>query len=202
MQDTQQTSRRPIAQWWVPGVRGLILVAAGVLALFYPTAALLGLAVYLGVALTVAGVLLLVQSIQQRPPMANWGLWLFAGLIEAVLGIILLANPLATAAAIPFTVGIWAIAAGIFYFAASFGLKSRNVASWWITMLGGVVGALAGWLVLANPFRGTLAISTLIGAALILTGVVSMLLSRYLAQIPAGRLLEFVPPEDRGERAA
>ena len=65
------------------------------------------------------------------------------GLLALALGILILARPLASAAALALVIAIWALVAGIAEIAH--GLDLRHVfSSWWVLLLGGLVSVAFG----------------------------------------------------------
>jgi uncharacterized membrane protein HdeD (DUF308 family) len=92
---------------------GLLSIAAGIAIIVWPTPGLVAVAVFLGSWLIVVGTLTISGAFAVRKLMPEWWLWLIVGLLEIPLGVLALANPGATLAALITVAGIWAVAIGV-----------------------------------------------------------------------------------------
>jgi uncharacterized membrane protein HdeD (DUF308 family) len=102
---------------------GLLSIAAGVLIIAWPEPGLLAVAIILGAWLTVMGLVAVTGAFAARPVLPNWWLLLIVGLIEVPLGVLALANPGVTLAALITVAGIWAIAIGVMRVVLAFEVK-------------------------------------------------------------------------------
>jgi uncharacterized membrane protein HdeD (DUF308 family) len=102
---------------------GLLSIAAGVAIIVWPSPGLVAVAVFLGAWLIVTGTVTIVGAFSARRFLPYWGLWLIMGLCEVALGVLALADPGATLAAIITVAGIWAVAIGVMRVALSFEIK-------------------------------------------------------------------------------
>ena len=102
---------------------GALEVAVGIAFLVWSGPTLLVLAIFIGAWVVVTGIFDFVGGVANRPNTSLW--WLFAifGVIEVILGIILLNNPEGTLALIVLLVGIWSIVVGILQIVVSFEVK-------------------------------------------------------------------------------
>jgi uncharacterized membrane protein HdeD (DUF308 family) len=102
---------------------GLLSIAAGVAIVVWPSPGLLVLAVFLGAWLIVVGTLTVSGSLAARRLIPNWWLLLITGLLEIPLGVLALADPGSTLAALITVGGIWAVVVGVMRTIVSFELK-------------------------------------------------------------------------------
>jgi uncharacterized membrane protein HdeD (DUF308 family) len=102
---------------------GLLSIATGILIIVWPAPGLLAVAIILGAWLVVMGSIALSGSFAARSIIPDWWLLLLLGLAEVALGVLALANPGATLAAIITVGGIWAIAVGVMRIVLSFQVK-------------------------------------------------------------------------------
>ena len=102
---------------------GLLSIAAGVAIVAWPAPGLVAVAVFLGARLIVVGTLTISSSLAVRDLMPDWWLLLIMGLLEVPLGVLALADPGATLAALITVSGIWAVAIGVARVVFSFELK-------------------------------------------------------------------------------
>src|SRR4051794_29341929 len=104
-------------------VTGLLSIAAGVVIIAWPTPGLLALGIVLGAWLIVMGTIAIAGAFAARRIIPDWWLLLLLGLAEVPLGVLALANPGATLAAIITVGGIWAVAIGVMRIVLSFQVK-------------------------------------------------------------------------------
>ena len=104
-------------------VTGLLSIAAGAAIIVWPSPGLLALGIVLGAWLVVMGTIALSGSFAARRIIPDWWLVLLLGLSEVALGVLALANPGATLAAIVTVGGIWGVAVGVMRIVLSFQVK-------------------------------------------------------------------------------
>ena len=104
-------------------VGGLLSIGAGVAIIVWPAPGLLAVAIFLGAWLIVVGTMTISGSFAARKLIPNWWLLLITGLLEVPLGVLALADPGATLAALITVGGIWAVAVGVSRIVMSFELK-------------------------------------------------------------------------------
>ena len=114
----------------------------------------------------------------------NWRLLALAGAVVGLLGLVAIAFPLATGLAITYGVGAVLILAGVVHGVHAFTVHGWSGRLWQLVM--GVVGVIAGVIVLANPLLGLASLTLLVIAYLLVDGVTELLLSRRL-ESGAGR---------------
>jgi uncharacterized membrane protein HdeD (DUF308 family) len=102
---------------------GLLSMAAGVAIIVWPKPGLLAVAIFLGAWLIVSGTINIAGAFAARRILPNWWLLLILGLVEVPLGVLALADPGATLAALITVGGIWAVAVGVMRIVLAFELK-------------------------------------------------------------------------------
>ena len=93
-------------------VTGMLSVAVGIAIIAWPSPSLTVLAIFLGSWLIVTGTLAISGAFAARRLLDDWWLLLLLGLVEVPLGVLALANPGATLAALITVGGIWTVAIG------------------------------------------------------------------------------------------
>jgi uncharacterized membrane protein HdeD (DUF308 family) len=104
-------------------ITGLLSIATGVLIIVWPEPGLLAVAIVLGAWLIVSGTLAISGAFAAREFLPDWWLLLIIGLLEIPLGVLALANPGATLAALITVAGIWAITFGVMRVVLAFEVK-------------------------------------------------------------------------------
>ena len=104
-------------------VAGLLSIGAGVAIIVWPSPGLLAVAVFLGAWLIVMGTVTITAAFAARRILPYWWMGLLIGLLEIPLGVLALADPGATLAAIITVGGIWAVTVGVLRVVLSFEIK-------------------------------------------------------------------------------
>jgi uncharacterized membrane protein HdeD (DUF308 family) len=102
---------------------GLLSIAAGIAIIVWPEPGIVAVAIFLGAWLIVAGTLAISGAFAARPVLPYWWMLTILGLLEIALGVLALANPGATLAAIITVAGIWAVAIGVMRIVLAYEIK-------------------------------------------------------------------------------
>ena len=109
--------------WYMVLIKGIIMILLAILVLNHPGESLLGVAVYLGIGLLITGIIIIGLGIAERKVNQHWGWRTFEGVMDLVLGFIVIAHPVLTMSFIPFLIGFWAAMNGIFLIIDAFSGK-------------------------------------------------------------------------------
>jgi uncharacterized membrane protein HdeD (DUF308 family) len=160
------------ALWWMVLLRGVLAVLLGLVALFAPGIALLGLIVLFGVYAILDGITAVVAGVRAHSVLPHWG-WLVAqGVVSLLAGVIALVWPGATALTILVVIAVWAVVLGIAEIIGALGARRMGAADWGWSVAGGVLGILFGIALLVQPAAGILAFVWLLGAFAVMFGIV------------------------------
>lgn len=102
-------------------VLGILLVIGGIVVIVWPGVTFLAIAIVWGVTMLVGGIARAVAATTLRG--YGWGWLVVLGIVEAILGILMLAWPGVTAYVILFLIGIYSIVAGLIQIFLAFQLK-------------------------------------------------------------------------------
>lgn len=108
----------------------------------------------------------------------NWRLLGLVGLVVGLLGLVAIAFPVATSLSITYLFGVLFVLAGIVHGVHAFTVRGWSGRLWQLTM--GIVGVVAGAIVLVNPVVGLVSLTILLIAYLLVDGVAELWLSRRL----------------------
>jgi uncharacterized membrane protein HdeD (DUF308 family) len=155
--------------WWLGLVQGVALLVLGALCLSAPGATIVVLVQLTGLYWLITGILGLIGLISDR---SGW-LWkVFAGVIGILAGMAIVAHPLWSSILVPTTlvivIGIFGIVNGILVMVQSWGVRR------WSGVILGLVGALLGLVLVANPLIGAATLPFVLGVFAIAGGVMSI----------------------------
>jgi uncharacterized membrane protein HdeD (DUF308 family) len=103
---------------------------------------------------------------------------LIQGIAAVVIGVLLLANPSATLIGLAIFIGAFWLIGGIFDIIGAFTRRSGD-RHWWWSLIGGIIGIIAGLFLLSQPLAGAVVlpftIILLIGVAAIVSGIFNII---------------------------
>jgi len=112
--------------WWLVLLLGVISVAAGVIAIFYPGVTALALVIVIGVNAIFSGVLDIAMAIRLRKEIQGEWLLGLAGFLSVLFGIFAILLPGAGALALVWLISVYAIATGILFIILGFKLRASR----------------------------------------------------------------------------
>lgn len=147
---------------------GILMLLVGAYVWFNPVVSLVALSLYLGAALIVIGAGYIGSSLSVE---SGW--YMFVGLLDILIGIILVANIGVTAATLPVIFALWCMAVGAAQLVSAYHLGRSDMPWGWSLSLG-VLGLVFGFLILRYPGIGAVTISTLLGLYIVLYGLLEI----------------------------
>ena len=164
--------------WWRLLLRGILAIVFGVMAFAMPGMTLVSLAILYGVYALIDGALSIWFGVGSRA----WSL-VFFGLLGIAAGIFTLFLPWATAIALLYMIGAWAIVRGIFEIITAIQLR-HEIANEWALGLAGLVSVAVGLLFIVRPGAGALALAWLIGTYAVVAGILLVALAFKVRGLP------------------
>jgi uncharacterized membrane protein HdeD (DUF308 family) len=137
---------------------------------FSPVSGLLALSFLFGLIILLTGIAELLRSYRDHGP-GNRGWHLFIGLIDLLIGLILLSHLAASLVIIRFIVGFYFLFRGISLL--SFSRVGRR--SWWV-VIGGLLVVIVAVLVMVNPLFGNATLLIWLELAFFVTGLLNVML--------------------------
>ncbi len=163
---------------WALLARGVLAVVLGVAALLWPKATVALLIRLVGVYVLFDGAVTLLGAFRAR----ELGVYLAPGLVSVVIGLVLLLWPDATGRLMLVIVGLWALIQGgmLFWAARGSDVDDPERGS---AMTIGALTAVVGLVLAIWPGTGVVAISWVIGIAVLVIGSLLIYLSRRLKNV-------------------
>ncbi|KHJ74102.1 MULTISPECIES: HdeD family acid-resistance protein [Rhodococcus] len=161
--------------WWVVLLRGILAVLFGVVALVWPGITVWALVVVFAAYAIIDGIVLVVQSVRDKPE--GWGWWLAMGIVSVLAGLVALFWPGITALALLYVIAFYAILFGITGIVGGIRFRKVPESGWVWSVLAGVVAVLFGIVLLIFPGEGILSLIVLLGIYAILFGVLLVILA-------------------------
>jgi len=156
--------------WWIIALRGFIGIGLGLVAIFYPLATMLSLVVVFGIYLVIDGTFALFAASAIRGPSKARSWLISEGLVNLVIGSIILAWPGLTLLTLVFLTAGWAVLTGFFLIIAGF-TGQRDRADWWF-ILGGLVSLFYGIMLTIAPVLGAVVMTWWLGVYALAFGLI------------------------------
>ena len=173
--------------WWVLLVRGILLIALGIMMVTWPQATVLVILVLFAAYLIVDGVMALAEGFTERREGRPSGWFFTQGVLAIIAGIVVLVWPSATATVVVWVIAFWAILAGITGIVGGLAQRKLPDSGWGWFLAWGVLALVFGIVLLFNPTAGILTVLWLVAIWAICAGVVLAIASFFVRN--AGRTL-------------
>ncbi|HEX3750554.1 MAG TPA: HdeD family acid-resistance protein [Streptosporangiaceae bacterium] len=168
--DARDRMTRVGGAWWWPALFGVISIVAGVLALAWPGPTLLVLAVLFGIELIVWGIYRLVGAVTFGDESGGARvLWAIMGVLSLLIGFYSLRHIVITLLSLGLLLGVFWLVDGVSLVVSS--LEHRRMPSRGLSLLSGILGIIAGLILLFWPAISLLTLAVLAGVWLIVAGV-------------------------------
>ena len=155
--------------WWTFILRGVVAILFGLVCLFYPPVAILGLATLFGFWLIVDGIAGLTGAWGARAH-RSWWISLLEGLAGLVAGILAILWPVITALVLTLLVGAWAIVTGAMEVWMAIRLR-EHIRGELFMIIAGLISIAFGLYVIIFPGAGILSVLWLIAVFAIFFGL-------------------------------
>lgn len=155
--------------WWTFILRGVVAILFGLVCLFYPPVAILGLATLFGFWLIVDGIAGLTGAWGARAH-RSWWISLLEGLAGLVAGILAILWPVITALVLTLLVGAWAIVTGAMEVWMAIRLR-EHIRGEIFMIIAGLISIAFGLYVIIFPGAGILSVLWLIAVFAIFFGL-------------------------------
>jgi uncharacterized membrane protein HdeD (DUF308 family) len=103
----------------------------------------------------------------------HWGLFLFEGIVLVILGVLAVLAPVIASVAATIFFGWILLFSGIVGLVTTF--RARQAPGFWWSLLSGILGIVAGGLLLFRPLLGTLSLTAVLIAFLFVEGIFTLM---------------------------
>ncbi len=174
--ETKQAKPIRAKYWWVTLLVGIIAVICGIWVFSHPVASYYTLAIYFAVMLFVLGINEIVNAVDHRKT-RNWGWGLAMGILDVVIGFILILNIHLSAVMLPYVLGFLLMFWGIGFIVWATDLQALKVKNWGWMLACGILTMLFAFMIIFHPVFGAWNIVMWTGLALLFGGISAIILS-------------------------
>ena len=157
--------------WWLPVLRGVVLVILGLFMLVQPFASLKALTWVFGIFAIIDGVIAIGQWLGNRKePGSGW--WAISGIVGITFGVAAVVWTEASVSVVFYLIALWVLLLGVLGIISSVVLyRSRDIGWYWVLTFG-LISFLFGLLLIMNPQKSVAIIVVLLGLFAFVGGVV------------------------------
>ena len=139
------------SRWLLP-ISGILCIIMGIMMLSTPLSGIVAIAVWIGMMILVSGIIEVIAYFNQ-PSIVRSGWLLAGGLLSIFIGLWLLTGrgTDALALAIPFVISIWILISGVMRAVGAFSLRDCGITNWGWVLVGGIMEAVLGGLMMYHP---------------------------------------------------
>ncbi len=173
-----ERSKQAVRYWWLMLLIGIALFVLGILVFVYPAQSYVSVAVLFGWVILAAGILEVVLSASSDHFVTGRGWMLAGGVIQIILGLILVFNVALSAVTLPIVLGFWLLFRGFSTIGLGGDMRAMGISGAGWTIVGGVLLLLCAlWMLFQPLVFGTAFVVVWLGVALLFAGVSAMALS-------------------------
>lgn len=136
---------------WTLIVIGVLFIVCGGVFAFTPGATLITLTAFAGAMLLVSGIFSIINYFRFRDTGCVSGWTIFYGILDIILGLMFLIHPVLLASVIPWLMGIFIIAFGIYEIIAAFRVKKVGAPMWGWALFSGIFEIILGIMFFVFP---------------------------------------------------
>jgi uncharacterized membrane protein HdeD (DUF308 family) len=177
----------PKKMWPLMALRGTLAILFGIVALLWPGITLIVLALLFGAWALLDGISLLAHAFRQGRGHAQWRDWvpsLLAGLLGIAAAVVTVLIPAITVLVLTIVAAILLIGVGVAEIMIAVRLR-RHIRGEVFLAFAGLLGIIAGIVILIWPLSGALALTLMLGAYALVSGILLLAVAwrlRHLAQ--------------------
>ncbi|HUS87283.1 MAG TPA: DUF308 domain-containing protein [Bacteroidales bacterium] len=173
---------KPYRNWWFMLIKGILICLSGLFVLLFPDFALLPICYIIGAFLFVSGISLIAGSITHRKYNFEWTWWLFEGIIDVIIGLLIALWPGEVVSVAIVILAIWIIIMGLIQLITAINIQ-HYVSGNLIFIFAGIFSIILGILLLFNPLEGARGFLIILGLFALIYGALQIFISFKLKKI-------------------
>lgn len=165
-------SKQAIRYWWLLLLTGIALFIIGLVVFLYPAQSYLGMSLMFGFLIFFSGLFQIILSAGNKHYMTGRGWMLAGGIIEVILGVILILNTALSAATLPIFLAFWLLFRSFSAIGLGSDMNAMNIpGSGWTIVSGVLLLLLSMWILFQPILFGTAAVIIWVGISLLFAGM-------------------------------
>ncbi len=180
-----ESMKKAVKNWWISLLMGILAIVMGVFCFAAPGASLIGLTYVFIIGFILGGILDITFAVSNRNYVYGWGWTLAAGILELLLGVMLLTLPAASVTVIlVYFVGFWILFRSLWSIGESSQLQMLGVKGWGWALALSILCAILSFLYLLSPtFSKGVFVIALVGLSMLVYGIFRIVMAFEFRQI-------------------
>ncbi|MCK4855091.1 MAG: DUF308 domain-containing protein [Bacteroidales bacterium] len=181
---TIENSKKTNLSWWMYLIKGVLIIVLGIWMLKMPRESFTAMLLVIGLIIAIGGVLEAFLALYYKKVLKEWGWNFSAGILDILVGILLIANPEAILVLITLFISFWLVLRGVLSIWEAMELRKEGRKNWkWVLLLGILIMLLAIVLIWHPQVIG-LTIIFWIAISFISLGIFRIVLAFKLLSLP------------------
>jgi len=172
-----------IKNWWLFLLFGVLLIVFAIWIFMTPLESYVGLAFAFSFLVFANGISHIYFSISNRQVLEGWGWYLANGIMELLIGLVLIIYPELSVTSLPFIVGFWLMFKSGFIIGTAFDLRRYGVLDWGYLLLLGITVGILSFVMILHPVFGAFTIVGWTATAFLFFGITNIMLGLKLKKI-------------------
>lgn len=175
-----------IKNWWAFLIIGIILLIGSFWMFSSPVESFVGLTAFFSALIFVSGLFTIFFALTNKEDIDNFGLFLAGGILDVIMGFILLKYPGMTVVLFSLFVGFWLLFRGIGTISISFKMKKDGLENWGWILFFGILVTLFAFMAIIDPMIGASYLVFTLALALLFLGIANIALALRLRKVKGG----------------
>lgn len=180
-----KTIKKTVKHWYVPAIIGVLLIVFGIYIFTTPLETYGTLTMLFSLSFLFSGIAETLFSVQNRKIIEGWGWYLTGGILNSVIGLMLLSRPEISAFTLPLVVGFTLMFRSIQGLGFSFELKNYGSLKWGNLAIASILGLVFSIILLFNPIFTGISLVVMTALAFIFSGITGIVLGFQLKKLKA-----------------
>jgi uncharacterized membrane protein HdeD (DUF308 family) len=172
-----------IKNWWVFLIIGILLLIGSYYMFSTPEESFIGLAGLFSALILVSGLFRVFFALTNKDDIENFGLYLAGGVLDVIVGFLLLKYPGMTVVLFSLFIGFWLLFRGFNIISISFKVKSLGDTDWFWILLFGILVVIFAFMAIVNPLIGASYLVYTLALALLFAGIANIFLALRLKKV-------------------
>ncbi len=166
-----------VKNWWLSLILGILYVVLSIFMMFSPAVSFLALAIVFSIMMFVSGIFEIVFSLSNKNTLNGWGWYFACGIIDLLLGLVLICLPGFSMAVIPFIVAFWFMFRGFSAIGTSVDMSRYGLKNWGWYLVFGILAVICAIAIIWQPAAGALTAVYITAFAFLFIGIFRIMIS-------------------------
>jgi len=166
-----------VKNWWVSLLLGILYIALAIFLLMNPMATYVTLSILFSAFMFVSGIFEIIFAVNNKDNISSWGWYLAGGILDLLIGILLIAIPGLSMEVLPFILAFWLMFRGFTGIGVAIDMRRYGVTNWgWVVFLS-IIAILFAVGIIWMPAIGALSFVFIAAYAFIAFGIFRIMLA-------------------------